>query len=67
MHIGRIARPLRRIRRGFYHFRIREGPCAPTARILVAPARHRARCTPPLGAGCDTPTHAGRYRPSQLA
>ena len=38
VHIGRIALPLRRVRRGFYHFRIREGPCTPPAGVLIAPA-----------------------------
>lgn len=37
-HIGRIALPLRRVRRRFYHFRIREGPCAPPSGVLFAPA-----------------------------
>lgn len=62
VHIRRIAHTLRRIRRGFYHFRVREGPRAPPAGVLVAQARHSARCAHPPGTGCATPTHAARSR-----
>jgi hypothetical protein len=67
VHIGRIARPLWRIRCGFYHFRICEGPRTPPASILTTAARNLGHSNHTPGAGCATPTHAARYRYRELA
>ena len=67
VHIGRIALPLRRVRRGFYYFRLCEGPRTPPASILTTAARNLGHSNHTPGAGCATPTHAARYRYRELA
>ena len=67
VHIGRIALTLRRVRRGFYHFRVREGPRTPTAGVRTAHARNLGRCTATPGARAASSTRATACQSRQLA